>query len=303
MKNIKLLSFTSAGLLFASISFNLSAQEWAPVGAQWHYSIPGFIFASYETITSVKDTLILERNCRKLQIRSGMPEYEAVYSKYMYQENDQVYRYYPDENRFGLIYDFSKEAGNSWMLDLGSYLVTVNVDSTSWIQINDSIRKVQYVNDGGFAHFWGPIIEGIGHMQYLFPINGLAGPAYGPFRCYQDSTVGLFKFSWLDQGLLPCDTTWNLSMNTHVSQNDLSFAPKISPNPAHDHLFISLDVGTQPFEALSLLDLQGRPVRQEAYAAPTYEGELSLHGIPPGLYLLKVVSRDGTWGVRKVLVR
>lgn len=197
-------------ILFLGISNGLLSQrEWAPIGASWHYTVPQWPFISYEKISSEKDTIILGQNCKKLISRTGDSEIIREPARFTYMEDQKVYHYIPSLEKFGLLYDFTKEAGDTWTVEtsLGDFSITV--DSIDFVHINDSSLKIQYVNDNGWGHFRGSIIEGIGHMQYLFPVPGLADPALGPFRCYEDSILGLFQFDSPSQGIIPCDTVWN----------------------------------------------------------------------------------------------
>jgi hypothetical protein len=66
------------------------------------------------------------------------------------------------------------------------------IDSTSTIDINGEIRKLQYITcgDGIVVEFGNKVIDGIGNMYYMFPTYD--GEYFGPLRCYEDSIVGLF---------------------------------------------------------------------------------------------------------------
>jgi hypothetical protein len=60
---------------------------------------------------------------------------------------------------------------------------------------------------------------------------------------------------------------------------------RLSPQPAHEQLTISLD-NDQPFTALELFDLSGQR-RLSAYSlSPQTRIDLSLEGLPAGIYLL-----------------
>ena len=80
-------------------------------------------------------------------------------------------------------------------------------------------------------------------------------------------------------------------------QRALAARLAVFPNPAAGAVRVALGgLGPQGPAALALLDALGRVVL--AASAPVAAGqlaaELDLHGVPPGLYLLRVTTREGT---------
>ncbi|SHI68178.1 hypothetical protein SAMN02745146_1374 [Hymenobacter daecheongensis DSM 21074] len=75
----------------------------------------------------------------------------------------------------------------------------------------------------------------------------------------------------------------NTGTATRNDQDLAGFA--LYPNPAHDLLTITLPAGTAPKPAVHVRDLTGRVLLR---AHLTADGQLSLRGLPPGLYLLTV---------------
>lgn len=78
-----------------------------------------------------------------------------------------------------------------------------------------------------------------------------------------------------------------------VNEDDL-VRLDVHPNPASSQITVSL--ADQPFDAL-LFNSLGQVVRNESASGPI---EISLHGLPSGMYLLRVSSGPGRWE-RKVL--
>ena len=73
-------------VLFALLPILINAQDFAPVGATWHYSYqtidPHLI--SFEKIESVSDTTINGMLCKKLIASNSAQEY------YVYSKNDSA---------------------------------------------------------------------------------------------------------------------------------------------------------------------------------------------------------------------
>ena len=184
----------------------VNAQDFAPVGAEWHYSrymplVPSSSFTGYIKIKSIKDTNILSNNC-KLIIET-YEDNSIQDSLYVYKDvNNKVLYYNNDSSRFCLLYDFNVMVGDSFELDCIAdpnnplKNLMVYVDSVSQININGKIKNMQYyrtVDNLPGYRFLGWVIEDIGNLTFLFPTiqDGLTGP----LRCYQDDSLGLYNIA------------------------------------------------------------------------------------------------------------
>jgi hypothetical protein len=77
------------------------------------------------------------------------------------------------------------------------------------------------------------------------------------------------------------------------------------PNPAHESLSVAAVLSKAGTLRLSLLDVLGRPVAQQAVAAPTgpLQHTFALRSLAPGLYLLRVQLPDGTTATQRIVVK
>ena len=273
-------------IILISISLHAFSQEFAPLGAKWHYDLAfntGLI--TYQTIESLSDTVINGKPCRKLinfAIVSGVPETTYLY---MYSVNDSVFWY--NNGDFHLLYYFGALPGDT--ITLG-YFTTYNgsplkmlIDSTSTININGQIRTLQYVSCGDniFIEFGGIIISGIGNLNWIFPITDMQ--ADGPLRCYSDSLVGLFlnPFHY--------NNGWNFQdceqqIITEIEENSKLPTVDVYPIPSNSLIFISnLDRNTKYL----LYDYQGRVINK-GIVAPSEP--IQIKSYPNGIYSIILIN-------------
>jgi hypothetical protein len=289
IENTNLKTSTLIKSLYLSILFTLllspiisTAQSFAPIGSKWHYSkfqdgVPPSIFTSYVKLESVKDTTIIGTSC-KLIIGSD--------SLYMYKDNSEKVFYYDNDSlRFCLLYDFSVMAGDSFELDCiadptnSSKNLIVYVDSISQININGTIKKMQYYrtddNLPGFR-FFGWVIEDIGNYTFMFPTvqNGLIGP----LRCYEDDSLGLYTTNFA----LPCDYITNIEDIKGELKNIYVY-----PTLVEDKINIINEMNKKI--NLTITSILGK---QELISYNLIDNEIDLSDIPLGIYFVTIFNED-----------
>ena len=281
-------------IMLTALSFQAISQEFAPIGAKWHYDQGTFNpgLTTYQTLESISDTIINGIPCRKLMKISRMAGTEISYM-YMYSVNDSVLFY--AANGFHLLYDFGAVTGDT--ITVGYYTtydgspLKMIVDSTGTIIINGETRKLQYVScgDGYVIEFGGIVIEGIGNEIYLFPRFDFYMD--GPLRCYEDSVTGLFINPYHPLN------GWNFEdceqIITGITERGTISDIRIYPNPATQFLEIgNLD---QPTE-FTLLDIHGRKIKSAEIFPST---RINLDEVPGGLYFVKL-RNSKLFTVRKI---
>lgn len=169
----------------------------------------------YIKFESVKDTMVLGKNCRKITKRHKLVCNDRPLNEYMYSENDTVYFYDPNFNDFQVLYDFSANQFDSWTILVKDDplrnvdTLTIIVDSTDVVSINGFDLKQLYVtyrfiydfqNTGDIdtIHYQSSIIERIGDLQYMFnyaPAWSFTcdGNYTNGLRCYEDPVIGLYE--------------------------------------------------------------------------------------------------------------
>jgi hypothetical protein len=88
----------------------------------------------------------------------------------------------------------------------------------------------------------------------------------------QDGKTTLSKIAWVA-----------FDANSHFT---------FGPNPAHDHITISLHNTLQPV-TVQLLDINGKVLHQKTSGSATAVFSLPVHGLAKGIYLLKLTSAHG----------
>lgn len=199
-------------LFFVFMSAIIVAQDFAPVGATWHYS-EEFSYESgvdYIKLISVKDTLFHGKTCRKITKRHKINCNDRPEIEYVYTSNDTVFFYDPNIENFQVLYDFSAEKLDSWVIKFktmsGNPLeeVHVLVDSVDRVTINGADLKRMYVTYSNIYdnevrnQYSSVIIENIGDEHYMFNFAAYwtevcDGNFSKGLRCYEDDALGLYK--------------------------------------------------------------------------------------------------------------
>jgi len=226
-------------LILITVTMQNYAQEFAPVGAIWHYTQRTINpdLTSFKTIESISDTSINGIQCRKMiEVERYLDTTNVIYH-YMYSENDSVFFF--AENDFHLLYDFGANTGDTIILDYFSTYdgtpLKMIIDSTGTIMVNNQEREIQYIicGDGMVIEFGHHVIEGIGNTSFMFPT--LDGSLDGPLRCYQDNNTDLFlnpfhpNYGWNHQdceeiitGIEEIKSTENVSVFPNPTKNIIS---------------------------------------------------------------------------------
>lgn len=296
-------------LMLILATCGLSAQNFAPIGAEWYYT-EGFFMSgdkNFLKIISVKDTLFHGKTCRQLvktrDIWCNMrPETEYVYS-----EDSAIYFWQSDLTGFQKLIDFKAEAGESWVIQMNDLetdtdidSVLIEVDSTSFTNINNHLLKVLYVTYHGLydydidVEYPSQIVEKIGDMYYLFnffPELGLAcdGNYSEGLRCYEDSELGFYSTGIADS----CTYIYHWTDIDEARQESIF---SIFPNPTSGIVEISINSDVEI--EVELLDISGRMIQAGKFKSTT---QLDLSGLQNGIYVLLFKQNGQLIGVGKTI--
>ena len=277
-------------LLFSGLSF---AQNWAPNGAQWHYSYYGF-FPGYVDIAYSSDTLIDGQVTKKLTktfhgLGWGMDVTSySIGTEYTYEANGVVYLRY--QNQWDTLYNFSTQIGESWRMAkqpfanvapensrlkvLGTGIKVINSNTLKYV-------KVEFVdpqmNPLGFED---TIVENIGFIgSYFLPydmFDGFVdGNEGGPFRCYSDNNFALYKPNYLEV----CDYI----MGTTELEGSSSF--QVYPNPVSDQINIPATYVNE-YGAYRILSSEGKLIQKGQTTAT-----IDVANLPAGNYTLLIENQ------------
>ncbi len=210
---------------------------------------------------------------------------------YIYNEGQRVYQYFPTEEAFYLLYDFSLSVGDEYWfyaLDFSENLDSCNVEiiAIEVISINGVDLQKQYINSVGIpgCHFdWSDEnIELFGNTKSIIPTYGLLEYWQGPLRCYEDPDFGFYSTG----ETATCDEILSDVKNFE--------APEISfyPNPATDELFINLQSSNETDAyTIRIFNVTGTKL----YFAPLASNSLhtmDIANLPSGLLYIQILKNN-----------
>ncbi|MCK9204469.1 MAG: T9SS type A sorting domain-containing protein [Bacteroidales bacterium] len=292
-------------IILTAISVQATSQEFAPIGAKWHYDQGTFNpdLTTYQTIESISDTIINGIPCRKLMKISRMAGVEISWL-YMYSLNDSVLFY--AGNGFHLLYDFGAITGDT--ITLGYYTtydgspLKMVIDSTGTMIINGETRKLQYVScgDGMVIEFGGIVIEGIGNIGYMFP--SFDPSLDGPLRCYEDSVIGLFINPYHS------NNGWNFQdceqVITGITERGVTSDIMIYPNPAGDYIHLNLTGSTPLWETkITIFNIFGQIIDEMIFPAGQQEFSCPITHLPVGFYSYVLTNQQLTKSGKMLIAR
>ena len=300
----------------------LKAQdEFAPIGAEWHYGYNNFWNVGYVYIKSVSDTIIDGTDCRKLIKTRKIYDYitketrEYVFGhEYMTQINDSVmiYRY----GKLRKLYDLSAEIGDTITfpgseqepvydstLMYGKAVVTDKgfVEfagvSLKYIDIKNLYDEYGYMTPWGFSGYgyddnWQLLIricERIGNLGYLLPDNLTVADdgEGGELRCYSDDEISL---SFTDKD---CDY---IADDVSLKEASLSnVVIKIYPNPTKSILNIEF---AEENNYIEIYDNIGKKIC--SLQTNDESANINMSEYPSGLYLV-VIKNDNGSGFKRIV--
>ena len=290
-------------LLLSGFSF---AQNWAPNGAQWHYSYYGF-FPGYVDIAYSGDTLIDGQVSKKLSktfhgLGWGMDITSySIGTEYTYEANGVVYLRY--QNQWDTLYNFNAQVGESWRMAKQSFTNVapqnsrIKILETGTLIINNQTRKYLVAEKCDSTHIslgWltDTLIENIGFLHdYLLPYDqfdgAVDGNEGGPFRCYSDNNFATYKPSYLEV----CDYI----TGTTELEGIASF--QIFPNPVTDQINIPESL-IQEYNHFRILSNEGKVIHQGQTTAT-----LDVANLPAGNYTLLIESQTQKRFAKVLVVR
>lgn len=286
----------SSLLLLSNLAFS-QGQPWCQPGATWHYSAGGLGGYGYVALAQSGIIQFGINNCdtytASLTISPPFLNY-VFFTNITYYENNCVYAYSNDYNRFYKLYDFGAQVGDSWYI-LPDYISTGCIEDSSMIEVdsistmiisNDTLKKfhISYNNHSSVMPGWFigySYTEKLGGEAYLFPqpFNCLADGinAYA-IRCYSDSS----NWSYQSGIAFTCDDLLEVKNNVQ-SEN---YKVVVYPNPAQNHFNIQIQSKFE-WKVLNIYNAQGKVVLTKIKSL--IDPEILINeDFDKGVYLIKV---------------
>ncbi|MDR9399639.1 T9SS type A sorting domain-containing protein [Salibacter sp.] len=287
------------------LNFNANSQtNFAPIGAEWHFSIDGT--AGYHYYNVVKDSVFQGENCRYIKAYNGADS--LIDELFVLDSADIIFYWYSGEFRKAM--DFTVDEGDSTFFDVKTYkydttepyilerdtiirfdgvISNINPDTINGEIVNS--YEVEVINPSGYLgieFFTYTRLLGINYYSdcELFPIiTGFVTipEVPNPFlRCYKDTALEYVKSTWSK----PCDYYSSLSVNNASNSSKIS----VYPNPVKNNLTVKSQ--NSPIESISVYDAQGRLVLEREINAS--EAEISTDTFENGLYFFNLKTSSGT---------
>lgn len=290
MKNLKLNFVIILFLITGSFAVKAQSNEFAPVGAKWHYNAnPGIDLPQlYTIIESVKDTIVQGKNCRLLKqlffqqknVLSNDPERSYI----VYSDSGTVYLW--KDTAFVTLMNFNLNVGQSWRYKFkdgtSTELIVRKIDT---ITIGTQKRKVLQIRN--FAESFSTIIEGIGSVNAFTPDEDYIGHQTRTewIRCYQDSNIFYQR-----QKDISCDTVFTAGIEELNQGNKPGII--ISPNPFQNQINIQLlNFPANPgFTNITVYSAEGKVVYETKSASA--EITVPLSQLPQGMYHARIKNAD-----------
>ena len=292
------------------LGFNANSQtNFAPIGAEWHFSIDGT--AGYHYFNVVKDSVFQGETCRYIKAYNGADS--LIDELFVLDSADIIF--YWHSGAFRKAMDFSVDEGDSTFFDVKTF--TEDFESDSIIRFDAAIIQVNLDTVDGellknyLVEVYNPTeyldIQtftyterlGINHRQSheLFPNiyefiettsqQEVDSHSYiSSLRCYSDNDIDYISNDWSLYSK-PCDYYVPLSVeNVTSGNNEIS----VYPNPVKNNLTVKSQ--NSPIESISVYDAQGRLVLEREINAT--EAKISTDTFENGLYFFNLKTSSGT---------
>lgn len=268
------------------ISAMIYSQSFPLKSSKWYYTNNGGTQPPNSTLKIVeyeKDTVISD--IQSVKLTNGYV---------FYSHNDSVFYFNPDQSRFGLVYDYSAQVGDT--IELITPAGTTSDKLTFKIKI-DSITKRIYSNDT-VIHYCHTSLDSDFHFENnvymtrigaynILPDWGNSIPEGDYLKCYEDSSV------YINYSNIPCDSVVTGLANLYNDKIE------IYPNPAHNELIIDSELMENSI--FEIYDGLGRLMLRDKMITKSETIDISHLG--PGFYYVRIDVIDKISIVRTILIR
>lgn len=287
-----------------AVLFTLAAcaQEWAPLGATWHYHqyIQGSPpYVGYLRFEAIADTTINGQPTRKVSADNDRP------SIYTHAADGLAWVYVPSAEAFDTLFNFNAVPGDRWqMVPLPEPLWCTD---ESWVEVVDtgttviSDRSLRWLavnyhemGDDGFGFVLpDTIVERLG-PKYLFMLpqehcNTWVSPGLiSDLLCYSDAEV-----TYQNPDVVDCQL--GMGLTSAMASPDV----RLYPNPGHDGFMLSVSVGS--LGLIAVYDARGAQVHGPGPRSTSIRVDTSEW--PSGLYSIHLVDEVGRFATTQWVKR
>ena len=281
----------------------LQSQIIVQEGVTWRYNLYHFSqsepLPEYNECYIEGDTMINLQAC-KIYHRTYQTCDQRTSKEFIYFENEILYYYEHESNRFLMLYDFSAEVGDTLTMEFwpsinldNDSLFYIKIDSIDIFELDTFSLKRFYVSydtwDDETIEFsadnnQGVIIEEIGSLTNFFHFydNGLCDASYNiGLRCLTLPDLVPYEL-----GDIACDSITSALNLTN------SLEIKLYPNPSHDYVSVRSDKQINNAEII-IYDLTGNELFRQVKSGKTELDEyIELSFLPKSMYLISIFEVD-----------
>lgn len=257
----------------------------------WYVEISNLAGSDNRRLRFAPDSVQLNGLYYRMLQESATESLDDWYDLAFYrQEGAQVWRHH-DQMPEELIYDFALMVGDTFQrLQFGIVEVDLLVTAVDTIFLADSLPRKRIslacADDPGLgdSFYW---VEGLGGFDadILWHHPACMTDGSGFLTCFYSDGEELYRHA----GVTGCFSTTSNQMPDGIRW------PEIYPNPTSDILYLR---GAEGLKHFTLTDLLGRSVRE----GPLTVAEISVAGLPDGLYFLRLQDAAGRSSVVRVAV-
>jgi len=266
-------------VLICCFSLMSTAQSYIDVGTKWTYTENDFGILGPTSIEIVGDTLIDGVQWFKQEGTGGCAsDYEDVLIRET--ADSKVYTFDLETGSEALLYDYTKTAGESWVIpgELSDIVITVNsVGTINFFGVDYNVQYIDYLDFGSI------VLEGIGCFKYFFPQGNNCDPHYSGLRCFtsEDMDFDFDPFHDCDHIFLPSST----------EDNALESTVKVYPNPVTNILNIDFEQADY-IQGIEICDTKGQVLKTVKPVSNLFKYTTDLSGYPRGVYVVKIKSAN-----------
>ena len=283
-----------------SYSNRVLVENYDFVGTEWYYEIQnedGSI--TYQHLEYAADTTVNDKDV-KIIIRTNTLYDKYIHTEvtreYVYEDDDKVYWWNKDLQEFTVLYDLGAQEGDSWVIKVGTEILTMHVDAVEQFEFESSMHKMLQVSDEGSV-FCGSIVCGIGHMTSFFPERLMQkGKNYRVvgIRCYWRDSELIYKFGDRD-----CDEVYQEYHNGIEEDGPSTGSGTLTvyPNPTNGILFVeTLRATSLQAQTYRITNLMGQTLMSGTITAENQQIDVS--NLPAGMYFITVGEATQKFVVR-----
>ena len=285
-------------------NFSLTAQEWFEDGAKWHYTHFYFVqpIIDFNVIEVVGDTILQGIECKILTRQKASCDIRPG-TEIMYEDAEKIYFWNYEDQEFKLLYDFTKEVGETWQIDMWfediipeEEFVIVRVDSIKMIIYGDQELKTWYITYTNYEVDYlrnDVLVDKIGSINKFFPFEfQLCDAQYDRgLRCFQNSEMGLIHFTDED-----CEEIIITSTEEEILEHSIN----VYPNPTNDIFSIENRSNLIDVKSVTVFSTNGQ-VLERIDVQQSKNQNIALYDYSSGVYFLQIELENEQIIRRKII--